>query len=241
MERGSTTRAVPKTASAGNRGMWMEDTEVQQSSSQQRGGGRHEPSYMDIRSVRKSQIPTEHSGNRTDTGPSLTSESEIEKPAAPEDDNGSSSSSSLSPSSSASSRGPAGRRLGPGPRRGVRLMRSVSEVRDGIESRRDLDIEQAHPLEKQPTPRNLADENLVTWDDDDPDNPKAWSFGRKWAAVSIVSMFTLISPVSSSMTAPALNSIGAELHMTSQFEKELSLSIFVLGKPPFKSPSCAGP
>lgn len=32
------------------------------------------------------------------------------------------------------------------------------------------------------------------------------------------------------MTAPALDKIGAELNITSSFEKALSLSIFVLGE-----------
>ncbi|KAK7726257.1 hypothetical protein SLS53_009522, partial [Cytospora paraplurivora] len=105
-----------------------------------------------------------------------------------------------------------------------RRKRSISEVRDGIESRRDIEIGQ--PLEKEPTPRRLADPDLVTFDVDDPHNPKDWSFGKKWAAVAVVSMFTFISPVSSTMTAPALNSIGKELDITSEFEKQLSLSIF---------------
>lgn len=51
----------------------------------------------------------------------------------------------------------------------------------------------------------------------------------------MISLFAFISPVSSSMTAPALNPIGAELQMTSDFVKELSLSIFVLG---MSSPCC---
>lgn len=102
-------------------------------------------------------------------------------------------------------------------------------IRDGIESRHDYEL--GEPLEKEPTPHYLAqDENLVTWDVDDAENPKTWSFGRKWAAITIVSMFTFISPVSSSMIAPALDAIGAELNITSEFEKAMSLSIFVLGE-----------
>lgn len=101
-------------------------------------------------------------------------------------------------------------------------------MRDGIESRRDAELGEA--LEKQPTPRHLADPDLVTFELDDPDNPKTWKYSRKWAAVFVVSTFTLISPVSSSMTAPALKYIAADLNMTTEIEKELSLSIFVLGE-----------
>ncbi|KAF1914425.1 major facilitator superfamily domain-containing protein [Ampelomyces quisqualis] len=51
---------------------------------------------------------------------------------------------------------------------------------------------------------------------------------RKWAATLIVSCFTLVSPISSSMIAPALTSISAEFGITNQVEAQLTLSIFVL-------------
>ncbi|KAK0388658.1 hypothetical protein NLU13_4901 [Sarocladium strictum] len=73
-----------------------------------------------------------------------------------------------------------------------------------------------------------VDENLVTWDGpDDPANPKNWTIKKKWAAVVTVSLFTLISPVSSTMAAPALPAIGHSLHIDSQLELALTLSIFV--------------
>ncbi|KAE9387802.1 hypothetical protein BT96DRAFT_1025719 [Gymnopus androsaceus JB14] len=41
---------------------------------------------------------------------------------------------------------------------------------------------------------------IVDWDGpNDPSNPKNWSFRRKWAATFVVSAFTFINPVSSSM------------------------------------------
>lgn len=70
----------------------------------------------------------------------------------------------------------------------------------------------------------------VSWDGpDDPENPKNWSLGLKWAATAIVSSFTFISPVSSSIVAPALTSIAADFHIRSEVESQLVLSIFVLG------------
>lgn len=51
---------------------------------------------------------------------------------------------------------------------------------------------------------------------------------RKWAAVFIVSSFTLLSPVSSSMIAPALSSVREEFHIISNVELYMTLSIFVL-------------
>ncbi|KAI1396269.1 hypothetical protein F4819DRAFT_143512 [Hypoxylon fuscum] len=48
------------------------------------------------------------------------------------------------------------------------------------------------------------DPNLVMWSGpDDPENPKNWSMGKKWAATLVVS-FTFISPVSLLMVALAL-------------------------------------
>src|SRR5690242_2016332 len=51
---------------------------------------------------------------------------------------------------------------------------------------------------------------------------------RKWAATLIVSCFTLVSPISSSMIAPALDSISDEFNITNEVEAQLTLSIFVL-------------
>lgn len=69
----------------------------------------------------------------------------------------------------------------------------------------------------------------MTWNGpDDPENPKNWPSKKKWVTMSIVSLFTLISPVSSTMVAPALPAISAELHITSEFVSQLTLSIFIL-------------
>lgn len=46
--------------------------------------------------------------------------------------------------------------------------------------------------------------------------------------MTIVALFTLISPVSSTMVAPALNSIAADFDITQEFLSQLTLSIFIL-------------
>ncbi|KAK2004456.1 major facilitator superfamily transporter [Colletotrichum falcatum] len=141
-------------------------------------------------------------------------------------------SSRLSTSSEASdsSSGHSGRVLqSTGSARSRSLSRTISEVRDGIENRRDLELNPQSESEKTPASRTPRDPNLVAWDGpNDPGNPKQWSLRRKWAAVFCVSCFTLLSPVSSSMVAPALEVIGSELNITSSFEQALVLSIFVL-------------
>jgi MFS family permease len=69
----------------------------------------------------------------------------------------------------------------------------------------------------------------VTWNGpEDPDNPKNWPTKKKWLAAVLVSFFTLISPISSSMVAPALESIAIEFKITDDVLLELTLSTFVL-------------
>lgn len=168
----------------------------QTAETQQQHGEHHEPSYMDLRSQVSSgelgRLPDE-----SERGQRPPSQPNIEKPETLKDDDDDDDSSNLSVSISAESR--IGRPEGHGPGHGPKATRSVSIVRDGIESRHEVEL--GEPLEKIPTPRHLADGNLVTWDVDDPGNPKTWSSARKWAAVATVSTFTFISPVSSSMTA----------------------------------------
>jgi Major Facilitator Superfamily len=78
-------------------------------------------------------------------------------------------------------------------------------------------------------PNSQKDPNLVTWEGpDDPENPKNWPLKIKWQTTVGVSMFTFISPVSSSMVAPALEQLGRDLHLKTKFEEELALSIFIL-------------
>ncbi|KAF2867121.1 major facilitator superfamily domain-containing protein [Massariosphaeria phaeospora] len=106
---------------------------------------------------------------------------------------------------------------------------TFEEIRSGIPNERDGEAQQQPDIEKKNSLRSILDPNLVTWDSpDDPQNPKNWSMKRKWAATFIVSAFTLVSPVSSSMIAPALTSISEEFHITREVEAQLTLSIFVL-------------
>jgi multidrug resistance protein len=77
------------------------------------------------------------------------------------------------------------------------------------------------------TTRSAGD--LVGWDGpDDPENPKNWAKGKKWSATIIVSLFTFISPVSSSMVAPAIGIISKDFGITSTVQQQLVLSLFIL-------------
>ncbi|KAF8066548.1 MFS polyamine transporter [Lyophyllum atratum] len=71
---------------------------------------------------------------------------------------------------------------------------------------------------------------LVDWDGPkDPANPKNWSYRRKWAATLVVSSFTFISPVSSSMVAPATMQVASDFGVTDSVVIAMMTSVFVLG------------
>lgn len=108
-------------------------------------------------------------------------------------------------------------------------------IEDGTVNERDVDLEKCQPqgeLEKSRTTgtrHSPQDSKVVNWNGpDDPENPKNWPNRKKWAATVTVSLFTFISPVSSSMVAPALSSIAADFNVTDQVLSQLTLSIFVL-------------
>ncbi|KAI0050075.1 MFS general substrate transporter [Auriscalpium vulgare] len=70
---------------------------------------------------------------------------------------------------------------------------------------------------------------IVDWEGpDDPENPKNWTFRKKWSAMLIVSAFTFISPVSSSMVAPAAQQISDQFGITSSAIAAMTISVFVL-------------
>lgn len=69
----------------------------------------------------------------------------------------------------------------------------------------------------------------MTWDGDkDPSNPHNWTKNKKWLSTILVSCFTFISPVSSTMLAPALPDLAEEFNIESGFQTYLIMSIFLL-------------
>ncbi|KAI0055281.1 MFS polyamine transporter [Artomyces pyxidatus] len=70
---------------------------------------------------------------------------------------------------------------------------------------------------------------IVDWEGpDDLENPRNWTTRAKWGATAIVSAFTFISPVSSSMVAPAVGQIAQQFGITSTVIEAMSISVFVL-------------
>ncbi|KAJ4265948.1 hypothetical protein NW762_003921 [Fusarium torreyae] len=114
-----------------------------------------------------------------------------------------------------------------------RPMPSLIEIPDAV-SQSDQSIKSAGDLEEQSVPEPLLqahdeDPNLVTWENaQDPSNPHNWSKRKKWLSTILVSCFTFISPVSSTMLAPALPDLADEFNISSDFETYLLMSIFLL-------------
>jgi hypothetical protein len=106
--------------------------------------------------------------------------------------------------------------------------KTSTEIRDIYSKEGDLEAVKL-PVPNTDDEKTPKDPNLVTWDGpQDPENPKNWPNKVKWRYTVAVSVFTFISPVSSAMIAPALSKMGADLHMHSDLEVELALSIFLL-------------
>ncbi|KAF8498757.1 MFS polyamine transporter [Russula emetica] len=82
------------------------------------------------------------------------------------------------------------------------------------------------------SPSSTSGDHILTvdWDGpNDPENPRNWSFSRKWRAILIVSAFTFISPVSSSMIAPASGQVAERFDIHSTVILAMTTSVFVLG------------
>ena len=59
-------------------------------------------------------------------------------------------------------------------------------------------------------------------------NPKNWPSKKKWAATACIASFTFLSPLASSMIAPAIPDIMQDFNITRPLEGQITLSIFVL-------------
>ncbi|KAF8589200.1 MFS general substrate transporter [Ramaria rubella] len=107
-----------------------------------------------------------------------------------------------------------------------------------IENRRvDESNQSAMDTDSEPTSR-VEDKDLRIGEDrflvrfdgpHDPANPRNWRKCERWIVTLVVSLFTFISPVASSISSPSLPLISADLHISSGSALEnMTLSIFIL-------------
>lgn len=73
------------------------------------------------------------------------------------------------------------------------------------------------------------DPELVTWDGfDDPEDPRNWSLATKLYLIAFVSIYTVVSPMSSSMPSPAVGAISKDFGITSTVVQAMVISIQIL-------------
>ena len=109
---------------------------------------------------------------------------------------------------------------------------STSSSTNSSSTRNDEDVEKAQPTaQTQPTSMtNHEDPNVVFWDGpDDPENPMNWSFKLKLGSVALVSTWTLLTPLASSMVAPGTLTILRDFHNNSATLGSFIVSIYILG------------
>lgn len=106
---------------------------------------------------------------------------------------------------------------------------TIAEQIENGKSAVDLEKQEGRASSVSTEPKEGEDPNIVTWDSPDSmENPRNWSLHRRWAVIAIVSTYTFLSPLSSSMVAPALPLISEQFHVTSTVLESLMLSVFVL-------------
>lgn len=79
-------------------------------------------------------------------------------------------------------------------------------------------------------PESDLDAGLVGWDgQDDPKMPRNFSPRKKWLFIGILATIEFITPLASSMFAPALGIMDADFHNTSGILSPMVVTIFLLG------------
>ncbi|KAF3912077.1 hypothetical protein ABW21_db0202895 [Orbilia brochopaga] len=70
---------------------------------------------------------------------------------------------------------------------------------------------------------------IVKFGADDPANPMNWPMSRKWKNMGIISFITLITPLASSMFAPAIPEVMSDFHNDSTTLSSFIVSVYLLG------------
>ena len=83
---------------------------------------------------------------------------------------------------------------------------------------------------KNATTINATDTDYdVFWTENDPENPMNWPGKLKWGMLILISVFTFITPLASSMFAPGVELVEHDLHFSSSILGGLVVSVYILG------------
>ncbi|KAL4864419.1 hypothetical protein BDV12DRAFT_176186 [Aspergillus spectabilis] len=85
-------------------------------------------------------------------------------------------------------------------------------------------------LAKQLFPETDLDKGIIGWDgQDDPNNPQNFPESKKWGLLLLISAFTMISPLASSMFSPAIRYMAEDFNETNQTILSFTVSVYLLG------------
>ncbi len=74
-----------------------------------------------------------------------------------------------------------------------------------------------------------GEETIVAWEVNDPENPYNWSVGRKGWILMIAMVVIINSAMGSSLPSNAIPFIAAEWGVTSDQQKVLPMSVYLVG------------
>lgn len=77
---------------------------------------------------------------------------------------------------------------------------------------------------------SVSESNVVDWNDTaDPRRPINWTNGKKWLNCSIISILTFLTPLASSMVAPAVPIMMRDFRSSNSTLASFIVSIYILG------------
>ncbi|CAH6723366.1 polyamine transporter 2 [[Candida] jaroonii] len=107
------------------------------------------------------------------------------------------------------------------------VLRTLSERLDKVDTYKDVpDI--SVPTKDYGKEFLDIDPEIITWEDDDPNFPRNWDPKQKLFMTILVSLYTLISPMSSSISSPATTAISKDFGITNPTIQALTVSIMLL-------------
>lgn len=108
-------------------------------------------------------------------------------------------------------------------------MRSTRSKISRIASRFSSKSKKKEQLQRTKLIITDLDNGIVGWDSqDDPEMPLNFASNKKWLILFLLASITFVSPLASSMFAPAVSYMDAEFHNDNALLSALSVTIFVL-------------
>ncbi|KAI9695316.1 MAG: hypothetical protein M1820_008723 [Bogoriella megaspora] len=113
------------------------------------------------------------------------------------------------------------------------IQSTSADQTDDVAFRRDLerrDNSSSQDSETATKGEASKDPDIVDWEGpEDPENPMNWPTSKKVAAIGIVSLITMLSPLASTIISPATADVMATFHSTNETLGAFVTSVYLLG------------